>query len=219
MCDSTKFAKVSFFSELEGAENINTNLSWNRRLVGPWGLLFPVEGTGEISLNDSVVTASKGLLFVYKPGYRYTFHSCGAWRYLWFHFPVRDHMLGQMDFDEVIPGLGMWEPDAETWKRILVELREAIALEEFHRPGWESLALLLVETVLQRFSNRSQPGVKRSRDRIRHIEAPLSMGFSRQEYSSGLPCPPPGDLPNPGIEHRSSALQVVSLLSETSGQP
>ena len=31
-------------------------------------------------------------------------------------------------------------------------------------------------------------------------QAPLSMGFSRQEYWSGWPCPPPGDLPNPGIE-------------------
>ena len=31
-------------------------------------------------------------------------------------------------------------------------------------------------------------------------QAPLSMGFSRQESWSGLPCPPPGDLPNPGIE-------------------
>ena len=30
--------------------------------------------------------------------------------------------------------------------------------------------------------------------------APLAMGFSRQEYWSGLPCPPPGDLPDPGIE-------------------
>ena len=37
-------------------------------------------------------------------------------------------------------------------------------------------------------------------------QAPLSMGFSRQEYWSGLPCPPPGDLPNPGIE-------PVSLMS------
>ena len=34
-------------------------------------------------------------------------------------------------------------------------------------------------------------------------QAPLSMGFSRQEYWSGLPCPPPGDLPVPGIEPRS----------------
>ena len=34
-------------------------------------------------------------------------------------------------------------------------------------------------------------------------QAPLSIGFSRQEYQSGLPFPPPGDLPNPGIEPRS----------------
>ena len=37
-------------------------------------------------------------------------------------------------------------------------------------------------------------------------QAPLSMGFARQEYWSGLPCPPPGDLPNPGIEPDSLAL-------------
>ena len=34
-------------------------------------------------------------------------------------------------------------------------------------------------------------------------QAPLSMGFSRQEYWSGLPCSPPGDLPNPGTEPTS----------------
>ena len=40
------------------------------------------------------------------------------------------------------------------------------------------------------------------------------MRFSRQEYWSGLPCPPPGDLPNPGIELRSPTLQADSLLSQ-----
>ena len=50
-------------------------------------------------------------------------------------------------------------------------------------------------------------------------QAPLSMGFSKQEYWSGLPCPPPGDLPNPGIEPRSPTLQVDSLLSEPPGKP
>ena len=44
-------------------------------------------------------------------------------------------------------------------------------------------------------------------------------GFSRREYWSGLPCPPPGDLPNPGIEPRSSALQADSLPSEPSRKP
>ena len=42
-------------------------------------------------------------------------------------------------------------------------------------------------------------------------QAPLFMEFFRQEYWSGLPCPPPGDLPNPGIEPRSPTLQVDSL--------
>ena len=47
----------------------------------------------------------------------------------------------------------------------------------------------------------------------------LSMGLSRQEYWSGLPCPPPGDLFNPGIKPRSPALQADSLPSEPPGKP
>ena len=47
----------------------------------------------------------------------------------------------------------------------------------------------------------------------------LSKGFSSQEYWSGLPGPPPGDLPNPGIEPRSPALQAESLPSEPPGKP
>ena len=45
-------------------------------------------------------------------------------------------------------------------------------------------------------------------------QASLSMGFSRQEYWSRLPFPSPGDLPNPGIELRSAALQADSLPTE-----
>ena len=45
-------------------------------------------------------------------------------------------------------------------------------------------------------------------------QAPLSMGFSRQEYWSGLPFPSPGYLPNPGIERRSLVLQADSLSTE-----
>ena len=45
------------------------------------------------------------------------------------------------------------------------------------------------------------------------------MEFSRQEYQSGLLFPFPGDLPDPGIEPRSSALQADSLPSEPPGKP
>ena len=50
-------------------------------------------------------------------------------------------------------------------------------------------------------------------------QAPPSMGFSRQEYWSGLPFPSPGDLPDPGIEPRSPVLRADTLLSEPPGKP
>ena len=45
-------------------------------------------------------------------------------------------------------------------------------------------------------------------------QSPPSMGFSRQEYWSGLPLPSPGDLPDPGIEPWSPAMQADALPSE-----
>ena len=65
----------------------------------------------------------------------------------------------------------------------------------------------------------------KSLSRVRHSatpwtvahQAPPSMGFSRQEYWSGLPLPSPGDLPDPGIEPRSPAFQADALNSEPPG--
>ena len=50
-------------------------------------------------------------------------------------------------------------------------------------------------------------------------QAPLSLGFARQEYWSGLSCPPPGALPDPGIEPRFPAFRADSLPSQTPGKP
>ena len=76
-----------------------------------------------------------------------------------------------------------------------------------------------------KLNERNQVNVSLSRVRlfvtpwtVAH-QMPLSIEFFRQEYWSGLPCPPPGDLPNPEIEPRSPTLQVDSLLSEPPGKP
>ena len=50
------------------------------------------------------------------------------------------------------------------------------------------------------------------------LQAPPSMGFSRQEYWSGLPFPSPGDLPDPGIEPASPALEVDPSTTEPPGK-
>ena len=62
------------------------------------------------------------------------------------------------------------------------------------------------------FSSKSSPTLETAWTVA--CQAPLSMGFSRQEYWSGLPFPSPGDFPNPGIEPWSPALQADSLLTE-----
>ena len=51
------------------------------------------------------------------------------------------------------------------------------------------------------------------------FQSPLSLGFSRQGYWNGLPFPSPGNIPNPGIEAGSPALQVDSLWTELRGKP
>ena len=50
-------------------------------------------------------------------------------------------------------------------------------------------------------------------------QVPQSMGFSTQEYWSGLPCPPPRDLPSPGIKPRPPTLHADSLPAESQGKP
>ena len=50
-------------------------------------------------------------------------------------------------------------------------------------------------------------------------QAPLSVGFPRKEYRSGLPFPSPGDLPDPGIETVSAALQADSFTTEPPEKP
>ena len=50
-------------------------------------------------------------------------------------------------------------------------------------------------------------------------QAPLSVGFSRQEHWSGLPCPPPGNLPHPGIKPTSPAMAGGFFTTEMPGEP
>ena len=77
------------------------------------------------------------------------------------------------------------------------------------------------------FKNRRSNGQTQFFSRVRLFatpwtvasQAPPFMGFSRQEYWSGLPFPSPGDLPDPGIKPRSPAFQADALTSELPGKP
>lgn len=169
MYDSIKTIQAApFFPQLTGGSNFSISTSWTRRLVKPWGLLLSLNGNGEIELNGESLKIPEGSLLIYKPGYRYTFRAVGEWHYIWFHYPIRNHMIEEMNFNEVLPGLGMQTFESDELSRIQAELQEAVMLERIHRPGWEMLALLLVETALQRFIQRGMNVRRLSHDRIKH---------------------------------------------------
>ena len=71
-------------------------------------------------------------------------------------------------------------------------------------------------------ASQRELGKWKSLSRVRLFSTPRtvqSMEFSRPEYWSGLPCPAPGDLPNPGVNLRSPTLQADSLPTEPQGKP
>ena len=86
-------------------------------------------------------------------------------------------------------------------------IRTVVMLDQ--GPLWALCYTVLSHSIM---SDSVTPGI------VAH-QAPLFMEFSRQEYWSGLPCLPPGDLPNPGIKPRSPTLQADSLPSEPPGKP
>ena len=88
---------------------------------------------------------------------------------------------------------------------------EIFSLTDEHREFMDSIMLLLLSCFsCVRFC--ATPWT------VAH-QAPPSMGFSRQEYWSGLPFPSPGDFPNPGIEPRSPTFPADTITSEPPGKP
>ena len=100
---------------------------------------------------------------------------------------------------------GIWRPQSGWEEFIATELFLFLEQKSSQFPGLRSIYVCIYWAVLRRFRH------------VQHFvtlgtlahQAPLSMGFSRQEYWSRLSCPPPEDLPDPGIEpvsHKSLAL-------------
>ena len=97
----------------------------------------------------------------------------------------------------------MWEPENKIRKKKKNRKHGTYYQEGFSKMEVKSLSRVQLFTTLWTVTH----------------QAPPSMGFSRQEYWSGLPFPSPGDIPDPGMEPRCPALQADALTSELSGKP
>ena len=137
-------------------------------------MLLSLNDGGRISVGNADYDVPAGALLVYKPDVPCKFTAVKDWEYIWFHFPLRSHMIGQFDYEETLSGVGAAVFKNEILKRVTAELNEACELEKLHRPGWEALALLLVESVLQRFAYYQQYHGCRCHRRIEKAVAMLT---------------------------------------------
>ena len=129
--------------------------------------------------------------------------------------------------DRSLPGssvYGIFQPRIAEWVTILPFSSPG----DLSDPGMEPVSpALAVESSLWATREALSLYYKRSLSHVRLFvtpwtvayQGPLSMGFPRQEYCSGLPFPSPGDLPNPLIEPESPTLKADALPSEPPGKP
>ena len=105
-----------------------------------------------------------------------------------------------------------------------LEIPRNISCKDGHNKDRNGMDLTEAEDIKKRWQEYTEV---KSLSRVRLFatpwtvayQAPLSMGFSKQECWSGLPFPSPGDLPDPGIEPGSPSLQADALPSEPPGKP
>ena len=125
---------------------------WVRFYAGRWEVLFVLQGRLHVSYKDATVelTADKNNFLVYKPGFSYHFKAFADTAYIYAHFDLRDDMKKQVKFFETLDGLGCFTLENPLLRRVKRDLLEIIELESRQNDNWESLAMLLAETVLLR---------------------------------------------------------------------
>ncbi len=130
-------------------ENANQG-EWEQRLTDSYGLILSLDGEGVISIDSGTLTLGPGSLVLLKPVLKHTFRIRNSWSYLWFHFLPRPHISRELEWPELIPGVGMTVLSPAELETVRKELEEAHKLE-YQRPnGWNALAYLLAESAIVR---------------------------------------------------------------------
>lgn len=129
---------------------------WFQRLTASWGLIFVRDGHGALVCDDKSLVVEQGMLILMTPGFCHQFLPEPGWELLWFHFFARPHVTEALQWPPAIPGAGAVHFTGEEETAVRETLSEVHQLELLRPPGWNPLAMLLLESVLVRGFNRIQ---------------------------------------------------------------
>lgn len=159
-----KFTDIDFWS---GQTIVNSQKhEWLTRRSSDWSLIFTLSGQGKISSASKIVNISKGDLVLIAPNYPHDFQTDKDWNIIWFHFLMRSHILGEINWPQVVPGFYSVNITGRQFLRTFAALREAHQLDLERSKAWYSLAYNLLESVLLRGNSFVRQNSKSSEDRI-----------------------------------------------------
>ncbi len=141
-----------------GSHTFPGRVHFTQSIVNRWGGLFTLDGKGELQLDGKTLSLSAGDLVFYAPGPRHVFHSPGPWKYIWFHFSLRPHIMLDRVFrpDEQFPSAAKLHFEKTERRKVQEALEEAFELEHFTEGRDYPLAELLIESVVQRACDRME---------------------------------------------------------------
>ncbi len=158
---------------------------WLRRYLRPWGMLLTLSGSGAIRLGEAEAPLTEHTLAVYRPGHPHEFATPGPWEYIWFQFPLREHLAGMLNFEEVLPGLGVFTLGESEFHRIRTLLEFACDEEQGRPPNWRPALLALLEAALLLAVN-TRPGENRIRRAAELLSRPQCRGVAEVAHACGM---------------------------------
>ena len=144
----------------------NRKGGWVTRRSSDWSLILVFSGQGKILSASKTVNLFKGDLVLIAPGYPHHFKTDKDWNIIWFHFLMRSHISGEINWPEVSPGFYSVNISGRQFYRVFAALREAHQLDLQRSKDWYPLAYNLLESVLLRGNSQVEQNRKNAKDKI-----------------------------------------------------
>lgn len=132
----------------------NVKRAWWGHRSSDWNMVFTLDGQGKITSAGKTVNVSKGDLTLVAPNHPHHFQTDNNWNIIWFHFLMRSHISGKVNWSEVAPGIYSVNIVGRQFFRVAAALLEARQLDLHRDRAWYPLAYNLLESALLRGNNQ-----------------------------------------------------------------
>lgn len=128
----------------------NVKSPWDSQAINNWILLFPMEGSGKLCIDEELISVDKFDIILLSPGQPHQYISSPIWKLLWIHFQLSPDVLDHMVWNESIPHVRKMTLSPHLFTSSKLLLLEAHNLVVSRQRNWYPLAMKLIEAAILR---------------------------------------------------------------------